>query len=170
MKLLSMRCPSLSLWVLLCGVLLMSPIPVPGQVRNTSPAPMSIESQQALVNRYCAGCHNDRNKSGGFSWTSVDLAHPEQYAQQVERGLRKLRAGLMPPSGAPRPDAATIDAFMAALETGIDQAAATRPHSKAPELHRVNRREYRNSIRDLLDLDVDISAFLPPDARTGSFD
>jgi hypothetical protein len=141
-----------------------------GQSRTSATPAMIVESQQALINRYCAGCHNDKVKSGGFSWTSVDLSHPEQSAQQVEKALKKLHSGLMPPAGQQRPDAATMDGFISALENKIDEAAAVRPRSKAPELHRVNRREYRNSIRDLLDLDVDVSALLPPDARTGSFD
>jgi len=141
-----------------------------GQSRNNAPPAMSVESQQALITQYCSGCHNDKVKSGGFSWTSVDLAHPEQSAQQAEKVLKKLHSGLMPPAGQQRPDAATMDSFISALENKIDEVAAARPRSKAPELHRVNRREYRNSIRDLLDLDVDVAAFLPPDARTGSFD
>ncbi len=130
----------------------------------------TVESQRALINQYCAACHNDRLKSGGFSWTEVDLSHPENNAPQVERVIRKLRAGMMPPSGQPRPAPAAVTAFTDALETRIDEAAAAHPYSRSPELHRVNRREYRNSIHELLDLDVDVSALLPPDVRTGSFD
>jgi len=134
-------------------------------------APVSTtDSQRALVNQYCLGCHNERSSSGGFSWNVIDLAHPEQNAQQVEKVLRKLRSGLMPPAGQPRPTPSAMDNFVAGLESKIDQAAAARPYSRAPELHRVNRREYRNSIRDLLNVDVDVTALLPPDARTGSFD
>jgi len=130
----------------------------------------SVEGQRALVNQYCVKCHNERLRSGGFSWTDVDIAHPELNAQQAERVIRKLRAGMMPPSGQPRPSAPDVDAFVTAFETKIDQAVAAHPYSKAPELHRLNRREYHNEIRDLLGVDVDISAYLPPDARTGSFD
>jgi hypothetical protein len=137
--------------------------------QNTTAA-VSVESQRALVNEYCARCHNDRLKSGGFSWMDVDITHPENSAQQMERVIRKLRAGMMPPSGQPRPAPAALNTFTASLESKIDEAAAARPYSRAPELHRVNRREYRNSIRELLDVDIDVSALLPPDARTGSFD
>src|SRR5688500_2991816 len=70
---------------------------------------MTVESQRALVDKYCAGCHNDSAKSGGFSWSGLDLAHPEQSAQQAERVLRKLKAGLMPPAGLPRPDKPALD-------------------------------------------------------------
>ena len=66
-----------------------------GQSRNSTPAAMTVESQQALINRYCSGCHNDKVKSGGFSWTSVDLAHPEQSAQQVEKVLPRDNNGPM---------------------------------------------------------------------------
>ncbi len=84
--------------------------------------------------------------------------------------IRKLRAGLMPPAGAPRPDAATVKAFETSLETTVDRAAAAHPFAGAPELHRVNRAEYRNSVRDLLDLDIDVSALLPQDEMGRGFD
>ncbi|MBI4475183.1 MAG: DUF1592 domain-containing protein [Acidobacteria bacterium] len=130
----------------------------------------TVESQRAFVNQYCLRCHSDRLRSGGFSWSAVDLAHPEHHAEDVEKVIRKLRAGLMPPAGQARPPADALDTFVSALENKIDETAAPRPYSKAPELHRVNRREYRNSIRDLLDMEIDVAALLPPDARTGSFD
>src|SRR5262245_18104180 len=106
-----------------------------GQGRTSAPSAMTVESQQALISRYCSGCHNDKVKPGGFSWTSMDLSHPEQSAQQFEKVLKKLHSGLMPPAGQQRPDAATMDGFITALETKIDEAAASRPRSKAPELH-----------------------------------
>jgi len=130
----------------------------------------SVDAQRALVNQYCSGCHNDKLKSGGFSWTSVDVAHPEWSAQQFEKVIRKLRAGLMPPAGAKRPDTATLNSFVTALETRIDHAAALHPYIKPPALHRLNRTEYRNSIRDLLGMDVDVSGLLPADPKAGSFD
>ena len=130
----------------------------------------SVASQQALVDQYCADCHNDALQSGGFSWTEVDLAHPEQSAARVEEVIRKLRVGMMPPAGAQRPDASALTDLAAALETGIDQAAAQSPFTRPPNLHRINRTEYANSIRDLLGLTVDASTLLPPDARTNGFD
>lgn len=140
-------------------------------VLGQNPSDMaSVESQRTLVNEYCVRCHNDRLKSGGFSWTELDVAHPELHVPQAEKVIRRLQAGMMPPSGQPRPSASAVEAFVAAIETKIDQAASERPYAKVPELHRINRREYRNSVRDLLDVDVDVSALLPPDARTGSFD
>src|SRR5580704_4010048 len=124
---------------------------------------MPVTAQQALVNRYCLGCHNDKLKSGGFSWTKIDPAHPDRNAQEAEKVIRKLRVGLMPPPGAPRPEAPTIRAFAASLEAGIDQVAAVHPDPGGPALHRLNRTEYRNSVRDLLDLDIDPTSLLPPD-------
>ena len=77
-------------------------------------------SGQALVGKYCEACHNDKVKSGGFSWAKIDLAHPDQQAEQMEKVIRKLGAGLMPPVGMPRPDAASAKAFVASLESSID--------------------------------------------------
>ena len=130
----------------------------------------SVESQRALVNQFCSGCHNDSQKAGGFSWTEIDLARPDQNAERAEKVIRKIRSGMMPPAGARRPDTASLKAFAGALENRIDQAAAQRPYIDAPDLHRVNRTEYRNSIRDLLGIDVDVTALLPPDAKSNGFD
>src|SRR5580700_4590071 len=79
---------------------------------------MPLAAQQALVSKYCAGCHNDKVKSGGFSWTKINLAHVDAKAEQTEKAILKLRAGMMPPAGAPRPDAATLKSFAASLENG----------------------------------------------------
>ena len=130
----------------------------------------TVEAQRAFVQSYCVGCHNDRVKSGGFSWTELDVARPDQNATRAEDVIRKVRAGLMPPAGARRPDAAQLTEFSTALGTRLDEVVASHPYYKAPELHRLNRREYRSAVRDVLGVDVDVSALLPPDARTGAFD
>ena len=130
----------------------------------------AVASEQALVSKYCAGCHNDKSRAGGFSWTTVDLADPAKNAAQVERVIRKLRAGMMPPAGMPRPDAATTNQFATSLETAIDRSATAQPFAGAPDLHRLNRTEYRNSIRDLFNIDVDVSSLLPPDDMGRGFD
>ena len=96
-------------------------------------------SHQAVVDRYCAGCHNDRRKTGGFSFTSIDLADPAANAAQAEKVIRRVRAGLMPPAGAPRPDKATLAGLATAMEDAIDRSASARPFAGAPELHRLNR-------------------------------
>lgn len=133
-------------------------------------APRADQTSHEFVQTYCVQCHNDRVKSGGFSWTEIDLGQPELSAKRSEEVVRKLRAGLMPPAGARRPGRDASVAFRAALEQKLDNAALTRRHYKNPELHRINRREYRSAVRDLLGVDIDVSALLPPDARTGSFD
>ena len=109
------------------------------------------------------GCHNDRLKSGDFSWTAIDLTRPAQHAEPLEKAILKLRAGLMPPPGAKRPASTTLQAFAAALETKIDDAAVASPNPGTPALHRLNRTEYSNSVRDLLGIDTDLTALLPPD-------
>lgn len=141
-----------------------------GAAPDQAAAPTTVEGQRAFVQTYCAGCHNERVKNGGFSWTELDVARPDLNAKRAEDVIRKVRAGLMPPAGARRPDAAALQTFSTALGTRLDETVAATPIYKAPELHRMNRREYRNAVRDVLDIDVDVSALLPPDARTGSFD
>ena len=152
---------------LLLGGLVLSAVTILGQAGGEV---ASVESQRAMVDEYCVVCHDDALKSGGFSWTEVDLAHPGQNTEQAEKIIRKLRSGMMPPPGAPRPDPATLKELASALETRVDAAAAGQPHIDAPELHRVNRSEYRNSVRDLLGLDLDITSLLPRDASTAGFD
>src|SRR5437016_4458671 len=100
-------------------------------------AQTAASPSRALVNQYCLGCHNDKLKSGSFSWTKLDLSHPEQNADQAEKVIRKVRAGLMPPPGLPRPDPAAMKAFAATLESSIDQAAALHPNPGRPALHRL---------------------------------
>jgi len=153
--------------VFMIGVLLLAAIPAWAQ----SDANLaSVESQRVLIDKYCAGCHNDKLKSGGFSWTEIDLAHPDQNAERAEKVVRKMRSGMMPPAGASRPDDAAVKDFIAALENRIDRQAAQHPYINSPDLHRVNRTEYHNSIRDLLGLDVDVTSLLPADARSSGFD
>src|SRR5580704_9531249 len=126
--------------------------------------------QQAFVNRNCAGCHNDKLKSGNFSWAQVDLAHVDHTAEPAEKAIRMLRAGMMPPPGVPRPEPAATTAFVTSLEAGIDRKAAAQPNPGAPALHRLNRTEYHNSIRDLLAVDVDVASLLPADDMSHGFD
>ncbi|HWZ31420.1 MAG TPA: DUF1592 domain-containing protein [Bryobacteraceae bacterium] len=137
---------------------------------QTAPATMSLTNQRALVNQYCLGCHNDKVKSGGFSWTKVDLAKPGDSSEQLEKVIRKMHAGMMPPAGMPRPDVAASKSFVAVVENGVDQAAAAHLNPGRPPLHRMNRTEYANSIRDLLSVDVDVAALLPPDDSSHGFD
>jgi len=127
-------------------------------------------SQQALVNKYCVTCHNERAKTGGIVLEKMDVDHPGANAELWEKAIRKLRAGLMPPSGAPRPDRAVLDKFRASLETAIDQAGASKPTPGATALHRLNRTEYANAVRDLIAVDVDVATILPADDSSEGLD
>src|SRR5215831_10103945 len=91
-----------------CGGLI-----VLAMVARAQTEPTSVEAQRTLVSQYCTGCHNDNLKSGGFSFTEIDLAHPEQSAERAEKVIRKLRAGMMPPPGSKRPDPGALKAFAA---------------------------------------------------------
>ena len=126
--------------------------------------------QQQVVTKYCVGCHNDRAKTGGLSLEKLDVDHPYSNAETWEKVIRKLRAGLMPPSGAQRPDRPTLDAFRATLETSIDAASLQHKNPGVTALHRLNRTEYANAIRDLIDVDVDVSTILPADDSSEGLD
>jgi mono/diheme cytochrome c family protein len=142
----------------------------PSDQKSTAPSQSQAASGHEFVTRYCAACHNDKLRSGGFTFTQIDLAHPGQNADQAEKVILKLRTGMMPPAGMPRPQADVLNTFVSDLETRLDRAAADRPNSGTPALHRMNRAEYRNSIRDLLGLDVDVETLLPADNITHGFD
>jgi len=125
---------------------------------------------RALLDRYCLVCHNEKTKSGGFAIDKLDLARPGENPEVWEKVVRKIRAGMMPPSGMPRPDRPTLDGFAAKLETALDRAAAAKPNPGSPGVHRLNRTEYANSIRDLLDLEIDPTTLLPADDSSEGFD
>jgi hypothetical protein len=127
-------------------------------------------SQQQLVTKYCVGCHNDRAKTGGLSLEKLDADHPEANPETWEKVIRKLRAGLMPPSGAQRPDRATLENFRGTIETAIDTAALQHKIPGVTALHRLNRTEYANAIRDFINVDVDVSTILPADDSSEGLD
>jgi hypothetical protein len=129
---------------------------------------------QAVVTRYCAGCHNERNTTSaiasGVILDEVDLARVAERGDMWEKVVRKLRAGVMPPAGMPRPDPGTHDALVTFLEDALDRHAAAHPNPGRHLPHRLNRVEYQNAIRDLLALEVDASTLLPPDDSADGFD
>ncbi len=129
-----------------------------------------FEVQNALVADYCVMCHSDQSMTAGFSLESFDVSRAEEKAPLAERMIRKLRAGMMPPSFAPKPDPAEIADLARTLEERIDEAAAKDPNPGARTFQRLNRAEYQRSIRELLALDVDVTAFLPPDTISHGFD
>ena len=133
--------------------------------------PVSYPQQRALLNRYCVTCHNERSKSAGLSLDALDLANVGQHAEAWEKVVKKLRAGVMPPAGRPRPDRAGYDGFVSWLETELDRAVVAGPNAGRTEtFHRLNRAEYANAIRDLLALDMNVSALLPSDDASYGFD
>jgi mono/diheme cytochrome c family protein len=141
-----------------------------GSLQAQPASPVAAPSPRALVGQYCVYCHNDKLKSGGITLTQLDVTHPDQNAELAEKVIRKVRAGLMPPPGMPRPNAAAVKAFAASLESTIDRVAARDPNPGRPALHRLNRTEYANSIRDLLDVTVEVSSLLPTDDMSHGFD
>ena len=127
--------------------------------------------EQSLVNRYCLGCHNDRALQGGLSLEAAPLDDVASHAEVWERVVRKLRAGAMPPAGSARPEAATYQGLLTYIETALDARAAAAPNPGRTEtFRRLNRTEYRNAVRDLLALDVDVDALLPRDDASYGFD
>jgi len=117
-----------------------------------------------MLSKYCFTCHNDKRKVGGLVLENKDLTNVGPDADTWEKVVRKLRMGSMPPPGMPRPDLQTTDKFVAELETQLDHEAALHPNpGRTQALHRLNRAEYANAVRDLLGLDADTAALLPPD-------
>src|SRR4029450_13377776 len=116
---------------------------------------------------YSSTGQNDRLKTGGLSLQGLPI---DGNAETWEKVIRKVRAGMMPPAGAKRPEPVPLDAFAGSIETAIDRAAAANPNPGRAPLHRMNRVEYVNAIRDLLALDIDSSALLPADDSSHGFD
>jgi hypothetical protein len=127
-------------------------------------------SAGAVIEKYCVGCHNDKAKTGGLTLSNIDLTHPGAKAGQLEKVSMKLRAGMMPPPGMPRPDAGTFKAVVSSIEDSIYKEAAGRPNPGRPVLHRLNQTEYTNSVRELLDLKIDAGSFLPADDMSEGYD
>ena len=126
--------------------------------------------QHALISQYCVTCHNEKAKTAGLMLDKLDIDHLGDHAEAWEKVVRKLRGGMMPPKGMPRPEQAKIDGLITWLQTSLDQAAAAHPDPGRAPLHRLNRTEYANAIRDLLGLKVDVSALLPADDESNGFD
>ena len=125
---------------------------------------------RALLDRYCVTCHNERLRTAGVMFDRVDIDRADLHRELFEKVARKLRSGQMPPPGRPRPEAAAIDAFVTALEAELDRVGAAAPDPGRVVSHRLNRTEYVNAVRDLLDLELDGEALLPSDMAGFGFD
>jgi hypothetical protein len=123
-----------------------------------------------LVDDYCLNCHNDIDRAGDLALDEFDVTAPTTAPETWETVIRKVRTGMMPPAGEPRPDRDSLDAFARRLAMRIDAAASRSPTPGAPALHRLNRAEYANAVRDLLALDVDVETLLPADDAAEGFD
>jgi hypothetical protein len=140
-----------------------------GVVFNKHASQERDQEQWAVVKHYCFDCHDSAEQAGGRAFDKLSPDHVADAAETWEAAIRKLRSGLMPPAGQPRPDAKATTELVAWLEDRIDSAAAEAPPGRVG-LHRLNRREYAHAIRDLLALDVDATALLPDDNVKGRFD
>ena len=123
-----------------------------------------------MLDHYCVTCHNQKAKTANLTFDTMDLTHVGKDAAVWERAVRKLRGGMMPPPGMPRPDPAEVNSFVTFLETSLDQAALASPNPGSVALHRLNRAEYQNAMKDMLGVDVDAAALLPRDDISNGLD
>ena len=133
-------------------------------------APSTVASPRAVLDRYCVVCHNERLQTAGLMLDALNVEQVAEDAEVWEKVVGKLRSRSMPPARRPRPDQATYDAVASSLETSLDRAAAANPNPGRPALHRLNRTEYTNVIRDLLGLEIDGRSLLPLDESGFGFD
>ena len=145
-----------------------TPRPQTTPAAQPSQALPDVTAQRKMLDQYCVGCHNEDDAVANLFLDKLDLVHLSDHAEVGEKIVRKLRAGMMPPSGMPRPAPAAMESFIRSLESQLDKAAIT--NLTAPGIHRLNRTEYANTIRDLLALEVDATKFLPSDDSTRGFD
>src|SRR6266516_537389 len=134
--------------------------------KQTSSAITAAATPRAVIDRYCVTCHNEKLKTAGLMLDRMDVQQPSGAAASWEKVVRKLRTDAMPPAGLPRPDKITNNALASYLEDELDRAADERPNPGRPAIHRLNRTEYTNAIRDLLAVDtdaIDIPSLLPAD-------
>jgi mono/diheme cytochrome c family protein len=145
-----------------------------GQVKpaasHAAAATTVAAEQTAVVKQYCSTCHSERGKAGGISFANFDAAKIEENGELTEKMVRKLRAGMMPPAGARRPEPAVIQAMVASFESRMDKLAALNPNPGSRPFQRLNRAEYQNAVHDLLNVDVDVTTYLPPDTISHGFD
>ncbi len=139
----------------------------PARPRAAAPTPAA---ERAVLEEYCIVCHDNQTKTANFSLESADINKVGDHPEIWERVIRKLRAGMMPPPGNPRPPLAQYEQLRDWLENQIDAKAAAHPNPGSIVMHRLNRTEYANAIRDLLDLKIDVSTLLPADDSARGFD
>ncbi|MDQ8163668.1 MAG: DUF1592 domain-containing protein [Gemmatimonadota bacterium] len=154
-------------------------LPRPATTRTSAPPSrsalrpalrMAPAELNAVVKQYCQKCHNQTMRRGNLSLTDFDVGAPDAKADVAEKVVAKLRSGMMPPVGSARPRVDTLDALVMSLESQLDASAFAHPNPGRRTFQRLNRAEYRAAIADLLKLDVDATAYLPPDTKSDNFD
>jgi mono/diheme cytochrome c family protein len=152
--------------------LVLSGVQTSAQQTSVEPARAESATTQRILDQYCLTCHNTRLRTAGLALDTLEVAKPAANAEVWERVIGRLRARSMPPAGLPRPDAAAYDRVARALEADIDRAWAAHPQpGRIGAVHRLNRVEYTNAIRDLFALEIDVASQLPGDETAdGSFD
>jgi hypothetical protein len=142
--------------------------PRPAPVTSRAAAP--VQDHNAVVKQYCVGCHNERSKAGGLVLDGFDVGKVTEHTAVGEKMILKLQAGMMPPPGSRRPEEPVLTRLVNTLETRIDAAAVARPNPGKRTFPRLNRAEYSRSIKELLNIDVDSSKWLPLDTMSANFD
>ena len=149
-------------WLMMGGMFLPR-IQAARSPQSGDPAVGAPSSTRAVLDTYCVPCHNERARVGGLVLEHIDVRDIGGGAAIWEKVIRKVRTGAMPPAGRHRPDPSTVRSLVAGLETALDRVAAVYPDPGRTAVHRLNRAEYANAVRDLLHLEVDSRALLPPD-------
>src|SRR6204780_1005343 len=141
---------------LCCGVRALAQPPQPSSASSPN---ATAAAEAAVLKKYCVTCHNENLRTAGLVIDTGDLNQVPDHAEVWEKVIRKLRTGTMPPPGLPRPDKSTNNSLASFLEREIDTAAAAHPNPGRTEaIHRLNRTEYQNAVRDMLALDIDAAA------------
>jgi cytochrome c5 len=144
-------------------------VAAPQQAAPVASSP-GVSPNQTLVNRYCTTCHNQKLKTAKLELDVLDLEHPEKDPVIWERAIRKLRGGMMPPPGMPRPPLEAVNTLATYLENSLDKAGAAKLNPGSVGIHRLNRAEYADALRDLFGIEVDAAALLPADGTSDGFD
>jgi mono/diheme cytochrome c family protein len=142
----------------------------PPQTAGSATPPAEAQAQLATIKQYCVSCHNDRTKTGGVTFEGITADSIGQHADVFEKAVRKLRGRVMPPPNARQPAGAAVDSLIAWLERSLDRAAGQAHLTDRVVLHRLNRKEYTNAVRDLLAIEFDAAEVLPADDVAEGFD
>src|SRR5262245_56905927 len=156
--------------VAMAGVLIVTPSSMTSKSGAAAQAPANGTAQLGTIKEYCQGCHNDKAKVAGVSFEGITAASIPEHSELFEKAVRKLRGRVMPPPGAKQPDAKAVDSLVGWLEESLDKTETKQHIPDQVVLHRLNRKEYKNAVRDLLNVDFDVDHVLPADDVFEGFD